>query len=112
VYGTDGYAHLVRNEPAIAAIRADPLIGGYDLAALRPRIRTECRWFAHDFAPRLQYADYTLTSNPSRKQSMQSALVSHMSPARRVTPSVFRRPMAIAIGRGQLGGNRSHRQEL
>jgi len=34
VYGIERYAHLARNEPAKAANRTDPLIGGYDLATL------------------------------------------------------------------------------
>jgi hypothetical protein len=34
VYGIELYAHLARYEPAKAANRTDPLIGGYDLAKL------------------------------------------------------------------------------
>ena len=34
VYGIERYVHLARYEPANAASRADPLIGGYDLATL------------------------------------------------------------------------------
>ena len=34
VYGIERYAHLARYEPANAANRTDPLIGGYDLAPL------------------------------------------------------------------------------
>ena len=34
VYGIERYVHLARDEPANAANRTDPLIGGYDLATL------------------------------------------------------------------------------
>ena len=34
VYGIERYVHLARYEPANAANRTDPLIGGYDLATL------------------------------------------------------------------------------
>jgi hypothetical protein len=34
VYGIERYVHLARYEPANAANRTDPLIGGYDLATV------------------------------------------------------------------------------
>jgi hypothetical protein len=34
VYGIERYVHLARYEPANAANRTDPPIGGYDLATL------------------------------------------------------------------------------
>jgi hypothetical protein len=34
VYGIERYAHRARYEPANAANRTDPLIGGYDSATL------------------------------------------------------------------------------
>jgi hypothetical protein len=58
VYGIERYVYLARYEPANAANRTDPLIGGYDLATgAERRAVTRCDLLVGPLAANLHNSD-------------------------------------------------------